>query len=81
MNLWRKWRKKVEEHNKPLEESWILCDECWHPCDIFTAPLLGIAVFIILCSSGKSIPVCIITSLGVIVVCGIFQFINWTLYK
>lgn len=81
MNLWKKWCKKVEEHNKPLEESWVLHDECWHPSNIFIAPLSGIAMFILLYSFGKSIPICMISALIVIVVCGIFQFINWTSYK
>ena len=82
--LWKKWCKKVDEHNE--KQNYVTQEECWEYYDIFLPFLFSIIITAILCiflyidRKYFSISFALLSFIIISIVIGIFQLINWFLF-
>ena len=87
MKIWKKWCKKVEEHNKPLLEDWATSDEIWSPYTIFAPIIFGVFLFIYLgffmlaSDSGCNWTLCAVLSLFGAMILGLGMLVSWKAYS
>lgn len=80
MKLWKRWCKKVEEHNSRL--GYGDYEEAWSPFTIFYPILLSSLIGFFVCAFSNSftkelfIPAFLISA----IILGIAYFINWKIY-
>lgn len=80
--MWKKWVKKVEEHNKPLN-NYAFYEEMWNPYEIFIPFIVFIIVVIFISFlsfvSGEPINFAITILVSVIMssLSGCMMYLNW----
>ena len=78
--IWKKWCKKVERHNRYIDYG--NYEDAWSPCTIFSPFLLGLfVIFAFWIMTQAPLAVAFVTYLIVVFVFSVFYYVNWCIIE